>query len=59
MDDMGITLHTLTTFWDVLAVARDKNYFDNETLDEVEKFFHAPDDWSAAHGGQIKDGVTL
>jgi len=59
MQDIGITLHALTTFWDVLAVARDKNYFDTETLDEVEKFLHAPDEWSASHGGNIKDGITL
>lgn len=58
MSDMGMTLHALTTFWDVLAVAREKNYFDTETLDEVEKFLHAPDDWSAAHGGQVKEGIS-
>lgn len=58
MADLGITLHALTTFWDVLAVAREKNYFDSATLDEVEKFLHAPDAWSAAHGGQVKDGIS-
>jgi orotate phosphoribosyltransferase len=58
MKEAGITLHALTTFWDVLAVAREKNYFDTATLDEVEKFLHAPDDWSAAHGGQIKEGIS-
>lgn len=58
MEEMGITLHALTTFWDVLSVAREKNYFDDATLDEVEKFLHAPDEWSAAHGGQVKDGIS-
>lgn len=58
MSDMGVTLHALTTFWDVLAVAREKQYFDSETLDEVEKFLHAPDAWSNAHGGQIKEGIS-
>lgn len=58
MKAAGVTLHALTTFWDVLAVAREKNYFDTATLDEVEKFLHAPDDWSAAHGGQIKEGIS-
>lgn len=54
----GVTLHALTTFWDVLAVAREKNYFDTATLDEVEKFLHAPDQWSDAHGGKIKEGIS-
>jgi orotate phosphoribosyltransferase len=58
MKDAGVTLHALTTFWDVLAVAREKNYFDTETLDEVEKFLHAPDAWSDAHGGKVKDGIS-
>jgi len=58
MKDIGVKLHALTTFWDVLAVAREKEYFDNATLDEVEKFLHAPDEWSAAHGGAIKEGIS-
>lgn len=58
MKAAGVTLHALTTFWDVLAVAREKNYFDTATLDEVEKFLHAPDQWSKAHGGQIKEGIS-
>lgn len=58
MKAMGVKLHALTTFWDVLAVAREQNYFDTATLDEVEKFLHAPDEWSAAHGGQIKEGIS-
>lgn len=58
MRDMGVTLHALTTFWDVLAVAREMTYFDKETLDEVEKFLHAPDEWSAAHGGKVKEGIS-
>ncbi|WP_448188820.1 orotate phosphoribosyltransferase [Azospirillum sp. sgz301742] len=52
MDSIGVRLHTLCTWWDVLKVARDNNYFDVKTLDEVEKFLHAPVDWSAAHGGK-------
>jgi len=35
----------------VLRVAKANNYFDTKTLDEVEKFLHAPAEWSAAHGG--------
>ncbi len=52
MDDIGVRLHALCTWWDVLKVAREGNFFDTKTLDEVEKFLHAPVDWSAAHGGK-------
>ena len=47
----GISLHQLTTWWDVLKVARRTHYLPDATLDEVEKFLHAPAPWSAAHGG--------
>lgn len=45
----GITLHSLCTWWDVLAVARETEAFDVETLDEVEKFLRAPAEWQAAN----------
>ncbi len=51
MADMGVKLHALATWWDVLRVARDGNYFDAHTLGEVEKFLHAPEAWSASNGG--------
>lgn len=51
MEDLGMTLHYLVTWWDVLAVARANRYFDTATLDTVEAFLHAPAEWSAAHGG--------
>lgn len=47
----GISLHYLATWHDVLAEAKAGNYFDVETLDEVEKFFADPLGWSLAHGG--------
>lgn len=46
MKSMGVKLHALTTWWDVLAVAREKKYFDEETLDSVESFLHGPDAWA-------------
>lgn len=52
MDKIGVRLHALCTWWDVLKVARENAYFDANTLDEVEKFLHAPVEWSAAHGGK-------
>ena len=47
MNDMGITLHALATWWDVLKAARKNNYFDEETLSSVERFLNDPDSWSA------------
>lgn len=47
----GVRLHSLATWWDVLAVCKEHGYFDPKTLAEVEKFLHAPLEWSGAHGG--------
>jgi orotate phosphoribosyltransferase len=51
MAEIGVSLHYLVTWWDVLDVARSDTYFPAATLDEVEKFLHQPAAWSAAHGG--------
>jgi orotate phosphoribosyltransferase len=49
--DLGVTLHSLATWWDVLAVAKASGKFDAAKLAEVEKFMHDPGAWSKAHGG--------
>ena len=49
--DLGVTLHALTTWWDVLAVAKASGKFDAKMLGEVEKFMNDPAGWSKAHGG--------
>ena len=49
--DIGVTLLYLTSWWDVLAVAKAGGQFDPKMLDEVEKFMHDPAGWSKAHGG--------
>jgi orotate phosphoribosyltransferase len=49
--DLGVTLHWLTTWWDLLAVAKASEKFDPKMLTEVEKFMHDPAGWSKAHGG--------
>jgi orotate phosphoribosyltransferase len=49
--DLGVTLHSLATWWDVLAVAKASGRFDAAKLAEVEKFMHDPSAWSKAHGG--------
>ena len=49
--ELGVTLHALTTWWDVLAVAKASGKFEAKMLAEVEKFMHDPAGWSKAHGG--------
>jgi orotate phosphoribosyltransferase len=49
--DLGVTLHSLATWWDVLAVAKASGRFDAAKLAEVEQFMHDPSAWSKAHGG--------
>ena len=48
---MGIALHHLCTWWDVLEACRDRPYFSDIDLAEVRKFLDNPVAWSAAHGG--------
>ena len=47
----GIRLHALTTWHDVLKVAKAKGTFAAPVLAEVERFLQQPAPWSAAHGG--------
>lgn len=49
MKELGITLHALTTWWDVLKIAREGSYFDPETLNAVEDFLHDPEGWDKKH----------
>jgi orotate phosphoribosyltransferase len=51
LGDLGVTLHQLTTWWDVLAVAKASRKFDAGMLAEVEQFMNDPAGWSKAHGG--------
>lgn len=47
----GLRLHSLATWWDVLALCKENGYFNSATLAEVEAFLHAPVAWSRARGG--------
>lgn len=49
--DLGVRLHALATWWDVLAAARASGTFDAGMLSEVEQFMRDPPGWSKAHGG--------
>jgi orotate phosphoribosyltransferase len=51
LGDLGITLHALATWWDVLEAAKKSGKFDKGKLREVEKFMKDPAAWSKAHGG--------
>ena len=51
MKDIGVELHELATWWDILAVVKKDGIFDPKTVNEVESFLNNPKDWSAAHGG--------
>jgi orotate phosphoribosyltransferase len=48
MKKMGIKLHALCTWHDVLAVAKEEKYFDKATLESVEAFLNDPENWNPA-----------
>tara|TARA_R110000796_G_scaffold8838_4_gene28514 strand:+ start:2559 stop:3239 length:681 start_codon:yes stop_codon:yes gene_type:complete len=48
LGDHGVTLHSLCTWWDVLAEAKAQASFDEATLTEVETFLKAPREWQDA-----------
>ena len=51
LGDLNVRLHALATWWDVLEVVKQDNYLASKQIAEVEKFLHAPAEWSAANGG--------
>jgi orotate phosphoribosyltransferase len=51
LEAVGLKLHALVTWWDVLEVAKASGHFDPGMLADVEAFLHQPAQWSAAHGG--------
>ena len=54
LDDLGVTMHALATWWDVLAVAKASGKFEAAKLAEVETFMHDPDGWAKANSGSVK-----
>lgn len=51
LGDHGVQLHSLCTWWDVLAEARAREAFDAGTLTEVEAFLNDPRAWQEARAG--------
>jgi orotate phosphoribosyltransferase len=54
LKDIGVRLHHLATWWDVLRVAKQGGHFEPRVIDQVERFLNAPAAWSAEHGGVAK-----
>lgn len=52
LKDEGVRMHFLATWWDVLKVAEEGQYFKPEAIAEVRKFLEDPIGWSGAHGGR-------
>jgi orotate phosphoribosyltransferase len=50
LGNLGVKLHHLTTWWDVLEVAEESGHFDKSVLREVRSFLNEPSQWSASHG---------
>ena len=51
MDSLGIRLHYLATWRDILAEARASGYFPAAAASDVERFIQDPARWSLEHGG--------
>lgn len=49
MREMGVKLHALVTWRDMLNAAKSRQFFDAATLSEVESFLNAPVAWQDAH----------
>ncbi|MDE0781276.1 MAG: orotate phosphoribosyltransferase [Alphaproteobacteria bacterium] len=45
MDKLGVGLHALATWWDVLDAARENSVFSAGQLDSVEEYLSSPDTW--------------
>ena len=46
MAKLGVKLHALATWWDVLDVARENNLYTSSQLDVVENYLDEPESWS-------------
>ena len=47
MKELSMNLHCLCNWWDVLEVAKEKDYFDAKTIESVELFLNEPETWQA------------
>ena len=49
---VGVRLHGLATWWDVLAAAEERGSLDTAGIAKVRSFLDDPEGWSANHGGK-------
>ena len=49
---VGVRLHGLATWWDVLAAAEERGSLDAAGVAAVRAFLDDPEGWSASHGGK-------
>jgi len=52
LSELGVTLHGLATWWDVLAAAEEAGRLTRDDLARVRAFLDNPEGWSASHGGR-------
>ena len=52
---VGVRLHGLATWWDVLAAAEESKRLDSSGTATVRAFLDDPEGWSKAHGGKIAE----
>jgi orotate phosphoribosyltransferase len=50
---VGVRLHGLATWWDVLAAAEEAGRLDAAGIAAVRAFLDDPESWSAGHGGKV------
>src|SRR3546814_10060699 len=58
MDALGVKLHALATWWDVLEVAREKSPFSKEQLDSVESYLADPEGWTELAGARSEEHTS-
>jgi orotate phosphoribosyltransferase len=51
LSTLGVNVHALASWRDILAVARARNDFGSAALDELDEFLSDPSAWSQARGG--------
>ena len=49
MKELGINLHALCTWHDILEVAAEENFLDKETIVSVKDFLDQPDQWESKY----------
>lgn len=54
LGDLGVRLHGLATWWDVLEAARATGRLDAGETGKIRAFLDDPEGWSSARGGSLK-----